>query len=458
LPSDSIDYLSILEVKSMARIRGTNRADLLIGTRNDDQIVALSGNDRIIGSRGNDTIDGGAGTDTIDYRSLNADITLTPAGGVNKGSFGTDLLIGIERIVGNANRVNTIDASTAGAGAGMSVDLSTNTMTVDIPGIGQRVFVVENFSNIVGTNANSRMVGNDRNNSIRTGSGDDVMVGSRGNDIMDGGGGNNTVDYSNLGTAVTIQPRGTINKGAAGIDRVSNFQKIVGATNQANTVDASSADGGASLNLNLATQSMTVNIPGIGTQQFTVENFINAIGSNNSDTIVGGAANHNFSGGGGNDTINGGSGDDTINGTSEATRGVGEIDTLTGGTGLNTFVLGGAAGFHYTGGGSNDYAQINGFNLFEDTIDIGNATDYDLGFGTNGELNLFAGSNGIRDLVAKIQLAPETQFAFGAASKSSSLGGGEAIGLAASDAPLLPNLKVVSATGNAIAPLSTVLV
>jgi hypothetical protein len=441
----------------MARIRGTARADFLIGTRNNDQISALGGNDRIIASRGDDTIDGGEGTDTIDYRSLNTAVTLTPGGGVNKGSFGNDLLIKMERIIGNTNQVNTIDASTAGAGAGMDVDLSTNTMTVNIPGVGERVFTVENFSNIVGTNSSSRMVGNDRNNSIKTGTGDDVMVGSKGNDVMDGGGGNNTVDYSNLGSAVTILPRGNINKGAAGSDKINNFQKIVGATNQANTVDASTADGGSSLNLDLGAKTMTVNIPGIGTQQFVVENFVNAIGSNNSDTIFGGMNDSNLNGSGGNDTVSGGTGNDTIAGTGEGTKGVGEIDNLTGGGGLNTFVLGGAAGFHYLGGGDNDYAQLNNFNLFEDTIDIGNAIGYDLGFGVNGELNLFSDSNGVRDLVAKIQLAPEAQIAFGAARKASALAaGGDSLNPAVADSPLLPQLKVISAGGNAISPIAAV--
>ncbi len=391
----------------MATIMGMESDDTLLGTVGNDEILALGGNDRITGSTGNDTLNGGIGIDIVNYTSLNENITLTPGGGLNKGGGGQDLLLGIETIVGNVNQINAIDASTAGAGAKMDVDLAADQMTVYIPGLNvSRTFTVQNFNDIIGTNGNSRMVGNDRNNRITGGSGDDVMVGSRGNDTMNGGSGNNAMDYSNLGRAVRILPRGSIDKGGLGTDKVSNFQRIIGATNRANTIDASTADRGSSLNLNLATNSMTVSIPTVGAQQFEVVNFVNAIGSANNDTIVGGSISSSLTGGGGNDTITGGTGNDRLTGSNSQAKGVGEVDTLTGGGGGNRFVLGDRNGAYYVGSGNNDYALITDFSFGRDSIDVGNLRNYSFGMAAAGTIDLYSGKkSNSRDLIAKIQLA-----------------------------------------------------
>ena len=76
----------------------------------------------------------------------------------------------------------------------------------------------------------------------------------------------------------------TIDKGAAGTDKVNNFQKIIGAVNQANTIDAIVGAEGVSLNVNLANNSLGINMPGVGTQQFEVVNFVNVVGSKSNDS------------------------------------------------------------------------------------------------------------------------------------------------------------------------------
>jgi Ca2+-binding RTX toxin-like protein len=398
----------------VATITGSNAVDRLLGTGEDDQISALNSNDTIIGSEGSDRIDGGTETDTIDYSSLDRDLTLTPGGGVTKSGGGQDSLIGIETIIGNPNRNNRVDAG--GANASMDVDLVTETMRVTIPGGRVLNFRVQNFNDVVGTNNNSRMVGNSRSNRIIGGSGDDVMIGSSGNDTMDGGGGNNTMDYGSLGAAVKILPRGRINKGSLGTDQVSNFQTIIGASGRANTIDASTADGGASLNLDLSANSMRVNIPGNGGQEFSVVNFIHATGSNNNDTIVGSNSRGKLKGNGGNDTIRGGSNNDLITGTDRQSRGVGEIDNLTGGGGRDVFILGDRNGAYYTGNGRSDYAIITDFNPFQDAIDVGRLRNYSFGMDASGAIELFSGRNiNNRDLIAKVQLSG----GFGGESRSS---------------------------------------
>jgi hypothetical protein len=403
---------SLKSLTNMTKITGTNTANVLYGTSGDDELLGLGGNDRLVASSGNDILNGGDGTDIADYRNLNENITLTPRGALNKSGGGQDKLVEIETIWGNTNRVNTIDASSASStGAGIDVDLSKDMLRVFIPSLGYRDFTVKNFSDIVGTDRSSRFVGNYRDNKITGGSSNDYIVGSRGNDTLNGGGGNNTLDYSNLGRAVKILPRGKIDKSGFGTDTVNNFSKIIGATNKVNTIDASADTAStASLNVNLANNSLGINnIPVGGTfvsQQFEVVNFVNVIGSKNNDTIVGGNVASKLVGGGGNDTVSGGNQNDSITGTNRAARGVGEVDSLSGGGGANKFILGDNKGAYYLGNGANDYAMINDFNLFSDSIDLGRFQNYSFDIEASGVIDLFSGNDvSSRDLIAKIQIA-----------------------------------------------------
>jgi RTX calcium-binding nonapeptide repeat (4 copies) len=396
----------------MAPITGTNTANVLYGTSGDDELLGLGGNDRLVASGGNDILNGGDGTDIADYRNLDENITLTSRGVLNKSGGGQDKLVEIETIWGNTNRINTIDASSAnGTGAGIDVDLSKDMLRVFIPSLGYRDVTVKNFSNIVGTDRSSRFVGNYRNNSITGGSSNDYIVGSRGADTLDGGGGFNTLDYSGLGRAVKILPRGKIEKSGFGTDITNNFSKIIGATNQTNTIDASSDDAStARLNVNLANNSLGINnIPVRGvfiSQQFEVVNFVNVIGSKNNDTIVGGNVASKLVGGGGSDTVSGGNQNDSITGTNRTARGVGEVDNLSGGGGSNKFILGDSRGAYYLGNGASDFAMINDFNLFTDSLDLGRLRDYSFDVEASGIIDLFSGSDvNTRDLIAKIQLA-----------------------------------------------------
>ncbi|MFO0097890.1 MAG: cadherin domain-containing protein, partial [Aphanizomenon sp.] len=88
------------------------------------------------------------------------------------------------------------------------------------------------------------------------------------------------------------------------------------------------------------------------------------------DSIVTGDGNDTINSGAGDDTIYAGGGNDTINGVNGAslTRGLGEIDSLTGGAGSDRFILGNATKAYYDDGntltnGSNDYADITDFNI-----------------------------------------------------------------------------------------------
>jgi Ca2+-binding RTX toxin-like protein len=296
------------------------------------------------------------------------------------------------------------------------------------------------MATITGTEGADMLRGTNGDDRISDLGGNDVVIGSKGNDILNGGGigldFNNTLDYSQLGRAVTILPSVYVNalskyspsigyevniaKGDFGTDKIDNFSKIIGAANKQNTIDASLSDAKnvlANLDVNLANNSLKVTAPSVFYYppnsnlityfQYEVINFTNVIGSKNDDSIVGGNKNSKLTGGGGNDTITGGNKNDRITGSDPTARGVGEVDTLTGGGGKDKFVLGDKNGAYYVGNGNSDYATITDFNLFQDSIDLGNLNNnYSFGIESTGTIDLFSGKDiNTRDLIAKIQLA-----------------------------------------------------
>ncbi|WP_414587584.1 hypothetical protein [Scytonema sp. PCC 10023] len=63
---------------------------------------------------------------------------------------------------------------------------------------------------IEGTDNPDIIFGTQGNDEIRAKGGDDILLGTTGDDLLDGGAGFDTVDYSNLGQAITLFPRGAI--------------------------------------------------------------------------------------------------------------------------------------------------------------------------------------------------------------------------------------------------------
>ena len=109
----------------------------------------------------------------------------------------------------------------------------------------------------------------------------------------------------------------------------------------------------------------------------------NLYGQYGNDTIYGENGNDNLYGYRGNDTLIGGLGNDLIVGaglqytstTGPQSFGEGEIDTLTGGQGKDTFQLWGGGGrtgirVHYNSKSAEDYALITDFNPSEDVIEL----------------------------------------------------------------------------------------
>ncbi|MEB3281746.1 MAG: calcium-binding protein [Lyngbya sp.] len=158
------------------------------GTSNDDDIVGDDNDNEFGGSRGDDSYDGKGGNDTVDYSDLGEAVTLERGGVVNKGSAGTDRIVNIETVVGATGQDNAIDGSTGISGqTSFDVDLSQKRLTVEnLPGLGDLELEIVNFVNVTGTSGADKIVGDDNDNELKGGGGNDRIIGNQGSDSLTG--------------------------------------------------------------------------------------------------------------------------------------------------------------------------------------------------------------------------------------------------------------------------------
>ncbi len=221
------------------------------------------------------------------------------------------------------------------------------------------------MADILGTDANDTLTGTEQsdrifglagNDSLFGLSGDDNLSGDDGNDSLFGGNGNDNLDGGGGNNFLF---------GGNGNDTISNRGSGDSFLFGGNGVDSLFGGGGND----------------------------SLFGENGNDDLIG------FSG---NDTLNGGAGNDVLEGTLVA-RGEGEIDTLTGESGADTFslrysIVGAEAGPAYAFEGNNDYALITDFNNSQDTIQLAEFKFVDLGLSlesTRVEYSLGASPEGL---------------------------------------------------------------
>lgn len=139
--------------------------------------------------------------------------------------------------------------------------------------------------------------------------------------------------------------------------------------------------------------------------------FIN--GGQGNDQIFGGQEDDILVGGLGNDFVSGDKGSDILYGIDSANfsnPGFGEIDTLSGGEGVDLFYIGSGSLSYYMGLGDGDFALITDINLIEDFIFVSgtdNLTFIDLSFGNLGSgTGIYSQMN---DLIAFVQNVTASQ-------------------------------------------------
>lgn len=230
--------------------------------------------------------------------------------------------------------------------------------------------------NLVGGEGDDTLFAKGSNDSLSGSGGDDLFNGNQGSDTLNGGAGNDTLYggkdddflFGNEGNDVLIGNLGADNlAGGKGDD-------LLFGNEGSDTLD----------------------------------------GNAGNDTIYGGKDNDFLIGSLGNDSLSGDLGDDTVSGVdgSSASPGLGEIDTLSGGDGVDRFLLGKSNVFYYNDGndadaGLNDYALITDFKAGQDVIQLrGAANNYTLA-ASGGNLPtgtaIFLVSSGQNELVGIVQ-------------------------------------------------------
>lgn len=180
-------------------LNNLNLEDVILGDRSNNEMTGTDANDIFLSSRGSDIMKGGDGIDIVDYSAHRGAITIGPAGAIDKGRGESDLIRDIEVIVGAEDRPNRIDVSSVGeaSSAYLDVDLSTGELSAkDIPFIGNLSFSIEHFQHVTGSGNADIIIGNDQNNQLDGGAGDDIIDGGLGRNNIKGGEGADTFIYS----------------------------------------------------------------------------------------------------------------------------------------------------------------------------------------------------------------------------------------------------------------------
>jgi Ca2+-binding RTX toxin-like protein len=228
-----------------------------------------------------------------------------------------------------------------------------------------------------GSDNSDRINGSPESDRIQGNGGDDLLVGGFGLDDIDGGDGDDIL-YAGLNIADVVEPT-AVSSSSNSIDRSENL-----------------LDGGDGNDLLIGSTIEDVLIGGDGDDllsgyQNNDRLFGSAgndliIGSWGEDTLVGGSGDDVLRGHGDSDLLDGGSGNDRLYGNNiyplpDRTN----IDSLTGGSGEDGFILGTKYETYYQVGGDLDLAILSDFKMAEDTIQLhGDAEDYSLQVGNFG--------------------------------------------------------------------------
>ncbi|MFL2801684.1 MAG: calcium-binding protein, partial [Paracoccaceae bacterium] len=338
-------------------INGTEENDELIGGSGDDIINALAGNDNVNAGGGNDTIytgsgddqilggegddkiiqsgsgtqfyDGGEGIDTVELDfSIFSFVNLNPE---YANIVEIDFKNGIIGQVGNENKRDTF----------------TN---------------IENASIVGDYSFSINVVGDEKDNVISGGSGNDHLIGGQGNDVISTGAGNDTV-FAGSGNDIIIQ-NGSGEQyldGGEGIDLFELDTSFVSTLNEnyPNSIEINLKSGlvGQTNNPNLKDK-----IVSIEDVLFKGDYDVIITGDDHTNVLIGDNGNDTFYTGAGDDRIYGNDGNDKI-------------------------VVNGTGSQFYDGGEGNDTIEINASWLSSLSNNYPYKVEIDLLNGTSGQIN-----------------------------------------------------------------------
>ncbi|MGL5807084.1 MAG: hypothetical protein ACRC11_16860 [Xenococcaceae cyanobacterium] len=405
-------------------LSGGTEADLLTGGKGDDSLLGDDGNDTLIGEAGNDFIDGGNNVDTVDYSLSVSGVIVN----IDEKKKYQNSLGGIHISVVTSKPIPTDSEPKFEIEKGKAKD---GYDTVD---------TLKNLENIVGSNFDDVLIGNEFNNKIEALAGDDVLVGNAGNDTLNGGAGSDTASYRRDPGSVNINlEKGEAIDGFGGKDKLISIENFTGSAgndtiignSQANIIfaesgndviearggddivfggngldiikgeagndflvggkDADYLDGGTGRDTaSYFTSSAGVNVSlvtgrgsGGDAQNDTLKGIENLEGSEYNDLLTGDTKNNILSGLGGKDTLFGGKGLDSLYGGTgkDLLYGEADRDLLKGDDG-DDIIVGGTGSDTIFGGKGNDTLIGGNATVFTNAIDELTAlavTPFDLG-------------------------------------------------------------------------------
>lgn len=339
----------------------------------NDTIASGAGNDSLLGGSGEDVLDGGAGDDVLD------------------GGSGSDTFVGnagADHLLGGEGE-DVVDYS----GGDEGVDLS-----LEDGGTGGRAAgdSFDGVENVIGTDHDDLIAGDDGANTLDAGEGndslsgeggDDLLLGGEGDDVLDGGTGDDTLD-GGAGDDTLAGGAGhdaiSAGDGNDAIHALGDGDVIDGGAGQ-DTLDYTSAVDGVRLDM-----SDTTGYQSDETED-QVQNVEHVVGSDADDDLAASGGNDDISGGSGDDVLSGRLGDDILSGDTGDDTILGQQgdDTLLGGDGND--ILSGGSGDDLLLGGSGDDLIFGGEG--KDTVVFaGDRDDYLLS--RDGDTLVVVGDNG----------------------------------------------------------------
>ncbi|RBJ77835.1 calcium-binding protein, partial [Pseudomonas sp. MWU12-2534b] len=305
-------------------------------------------NDTFVGNGLGMHFDGGAGFDTVDYSASSAGVNVEVRLGTGPAGKGGDAegstLTGIENVIGSAFNDILISGPDASAtairlegGAGDDIyyiNTGAQPTIVEQAGGGNdevRVSVVYPTGTILAANVerltfigNKNFIGygNDLDNIITGGTGNDTLYGGAGADQFFGGAGYDTVGYLDSKVSMTLNLKTGVHSGIAAGDTYTDIEAIRGSNLNDIFYGGTSAmglDGAAGQDLvsyELSDSAVTIDLSsGVNTGDAQGDTYTNIEifqGSNFNDTLSGSRLSDILIGGKGADLIDGREGQDSV--------------------------------------------------------------------------------------------------------------------------------------------------
>ena len=322
--------LGILSIPGVGTAQdGFGGTDLLFGIEN---VIGSSFNDNITGDTNNNVITAGAGEDIVSAGGGNDTVFGEEGKDFLDGGYGDDVLNGGpggDILIGGLFGSDTASYSTSVIE--VSVSLTTGT---GISGDAREDWLID-IENLEGSNFGDILTGNFANNTIRGLGGDDKIYGEAGDDVLNGQLGDDFL-FGGLGNDELFGEAGKdVLFGEAGNDQLFGGDDL-------DELDGGAGDDrifGEVGNDKLLGQEGDDQLFG-GTDNDTIDggSGVDILwGDGGNDILLGKAGNDALDGGDGNDELYGDEGDDILEG------GIGQ-DQLYGGTGKDLFVFAAGAG------------------------------------------------------------------------------------------------------------------